>query len=108
MQNKLKKLREKTKLKRHTTESLNAYYDDKRIALHAFTSEIYQLEPSKGTYNLGMSIRVAKLSDRSGLKILTAKQMPERLPIAISKLKGGNTSENVQNEIRQIIHKINY
>ena len=55
-----------------------------------------------------MSIRVAKLSDRSGLKILTAKKMLEGLPIAISKLKGGNTSENVQNEICRIIYKINY
>ena len=60
---------EKKKQKRDTIESLNAYYDDRGIALHAFTREIYQLEPSKGTYNLGMSIRVAKLSDHSGLKI---------------------------------------
>ena len=48
------------------------------MVFHAFTSGIYPLKPSKGTGNLGMSTRVAKVSDRSGLKILTAKQMLER------------------------------
>ena len=38
-----------------------------------------------------------------GLKILTPKQMPERLPIAIAQVKAGNTYENLLNEIRQII-----
>ena len=76
------------------------------MVFHAFTSGIYPLKPSKG--NLGMSTRVAKVSDRSGLKILTAKQMLERSPIALSQLKAGNTSEKVQNEIRQIIYQRNY
>ena len=78
------------------------------MVFHAFTSGIYPLKPSKGTGNLGMSTRVAKVSDRSGLKILTAKQMLERSPIALSQLKVGNTSEKVQNEIRQIIYQRNY
>ena len=43
------------------------------------------------------------LSD-DGLKILTPKQMLERLPIALAQVKAGNNSENLLNEIRQIIY----
>ena len=39
-----------------------------------------------------------------GLKTLTSKQMFQRLPIALAQVKPGNTSENLLNEIRQIIH----
>ena len=38
-----------------------------------------------------------------GLKILTPKQKLKRLPIALAQLKAGNTSENLLNQIRQII-----
>ena len=37
------------------------------------------------------------------LKILSPKQMLQRLPIALAQIKAGNTSENLLNEIRQII-----
>ena len=37
-------------------------------------------------------------------KILTPKQMLQRLPIALAQMKAGNTSENFSNEIRQIIY----
>ena len=39
-----------------------------------------------------------------GLKILTLKQMRQRLSIALSQVKAINTSENLRNEIRQIIY----
>ena len=39
-----------------------------------------------------------------GLKILASKQMLQRLPIALAQVKTGNTSENLMNEIRQIIY----
>ena len=41
-----------------------------------------------------------------GLKILTPKQMLERLPIALAQVKAGNNSENLLNEIRQIIYSL--
>ena len=41
-----------------------------------------------------------------GLKILTPKQMFQRLPIALAQVKAGNTSENLLNEIRQIIYSL--
>ena len=39
-----------------------------------------------------------------GFKILTLKQMLERLPIAFAQVKAGNTSENLLMEIFQIIY----
>ena len=38
------------------------------------------------------------------LKILTPKQILQRLLIALAQLKIGNTSEHLINEIRQIIY----
>ena len=40
-----------------------------------------------------------------GLKILTPKQMLQKLPIAFRQAKAGDTSENSLNEIRQIDQK---
>ena len=41
-----------------------------------------------------------------GLKMLTSKQMRERLPIALAQVKAGNNWENLLNEIRQILYSL--
>ena len=43
-----------------------------------------------------------------GFQILTPKQMLERLPLALTQVKTGNTSEKLLNEIIQIIHSLHY
>ena len=50
-----------------------------------------------------MSPQRAKVSDSSHLKILTPKQVLQRLPIALAQVKAVNTFENLLNEICQII-----
>ena len=42
----------------------------------------------------------------SKLKILTHKQMLQRLPIALAQVKAGNNSESLLNEIRQIVFSL--
>ena len=42
----------------------------------------------------------------TGLKILTPKQMLQRLPIALAQVKAGNNSESLLNEIRQIVYSL--
>ena len=42
----------------------------------------------------------------TGLKILTAKRMLQRLPIALAQIKAGNNSESLLNEIRQIVYSL--
>ena len=41
-----------------------------------------------------------------GLKILTPKQLLQRLPIALAQVKASNNSENLLNEIRQMIYSL--
>ena len=40
------------------------------------------------------------------LKILTPKQMLQKLPIALAQVKAGNDSENLLNKIRQIVYSL--
>ena len=43
---------------------------------------------------------------RRGLKILTPKQMDQRLPIALAQVKAGNNSKSLLNEIWQIVYSL--
>ena len=49
---------------------------------------------------------IAKVSDLLNLKILCSKQKLQSLPIVIAQVKAGNTSENLLNEIRQVIYSL--
>ena len=57
-------------------------------------------------YSFMMSEAKPKAAEGSGLKILTPKQMLQRLPIAVAQVKAGNNSENLSNEIRQIVYSL--
>ena len=41
-----------------------------------------------------------------GLKILTPQQRLSRLPISLARLKAGNNSEKLKNEIRQLLYSL--
>ena len=47
-----------------------------------------------------------KANEGKELKILTSKQMLQRLLIAIAQVKAGNNSENLLNEIKQIFYSL--
>ena len=53
-----------------------------------------------------MSEAKLKATKGTGLKILTPKQMLQRLPIALAQVKAGNNSENLSNEIRHIVYSL--
>ena len=48
----------------------------------------------------------ARATKGTGIKILTPKQMLQRLPIAPAQVKAGNNSESLLNEIRQIVYSL--
>ena len=52
------------------------------------------------------SKRNAAEMERKRLKILTPKQMLQRLPIALEQVKAGDNSESLLNEIRQIAYSL--
>ena len=41
-----------------------------------------------------------------GLKILTNKQMLNRLPILLAQTQAGNNSKSLKNEVRQILYSL--
>ena len=65
--------------------------------LDDFENKIF-LTKSKGASILNL--------DHSRLKVLTPKQMFQRLPIALAQVKAGNNSESLLNEIRQIVYSL--
>ena len=53
-----------------------------------------------------MSEAKYKTKHGKGLEILAPKQILQKLPIALEQVKTSNTSENVLNEVRQIIYSL--
>ena len=49
---------------------------------------------------------IHKTKQKTGLKILSRKQVLQRLPIALAQVKAGNNSERLLYEIRQIIYSL--
>ena len=48
--------------------------------------------------------KVKNNTSGKGLKILTSKQVLQRLPIALPQVKANNNSQNLLNELRQIVY----
>ena len=59
--------------KRNTFDSINALYEGRELTLNAFRSGIFLIKEKK----------------RKGLKVLTPKEMLQRLPIALAQVKAG-------------------
>ena len=55
-------------------------------------------------YNIKSGSDTSKKGE--GLKILTNKQMPYRLPILLAQIQAGNDSESLKNELRQILYSL--
>ena len=55
--------------------------------------------------NISRNIYDSK-QEGTGLKILTPKQMLQRLPIFLAQVKAGNNSQSLLNEIRQIVYSL--
>ena len=72
----------------NTPDSVNPLYEGQESAPSAFKSGICPLKQLQG----------------KGLKILTYKQMLQRLPIALAQVKAGNTSETLLN--KKVIEKV--
>ena len=51
--------------------------------------------------------KVENKTSGKGIKILTPRQMLQRLPIASAQVKAGNNSENLLNEITKFVNSEN-
>ena len=79
--------------------NLNKFYHSREEVINFFRDYIEMLSDAK--YD-------AKQDETTGtgLKILTLKQMLQRLPIALAQAKAGNNSESLLNGIRQIVYSL--
>ena len=57
-------------------------------------------------YSLLLSEAKYKAKHEKGLKILTLKQILQRLPTALAQVKAGNAFKNLLNEIGKIIYSL--
>ena len=80
-------------------DNLNKFYLSREEVINFFRDYIEML--SDANYN-------AKQNETkgTGIKILSPKQMLQRLPIALPQVKVGNNSGSLLNEIRQIIYSL--
>ena len=87
---------EKKREKEIVLQNLHNFFEGREKVLDAFESKIFSIK-SKGAGILN--------PNHSKLKVLTPKQMLQRLPIALAQVKAGN-SESFLNEIRQIFYSL--
>ena len=88
---------EKKQEKEIAFENLYNFFEGREKVLDAFESKIFSIK-SKGAGILNLN--------HSKLKVLTPKQMLQRLPIALAQVKAGNNSESLLNEIKQIVYSL--
>ena len=86
---------DKKQEKEIVTKNLRNFLNAREMVLNGFKSKIF-LTKSTGTGIVNI--------DDSKLKTLTPRQIFQRLPTALAQVKAGNNSENLLNEIHQIIH----
>ena len=89
----------KSDIQLYTVESVKNLYDSRQKIIDLFNS--YSKIRSEAIYKSNQNETNGK-----GLKILTPKQMLQRLPISLAQVKAGNNSENLLNEIWQIIYSL--
>ena len=89
----------KTLEQKEVINNLQKFYNSREEIINFFRDYTEML--SDENYNTKQNETKGK-----GLKILTPKQMLQRLPIALAHVKADNNSENLINEIRQIIYSL--
>ena len=89
----------KTIEQKETINNFVKFYNSREEVINFFIDYVEIL--SDANYNSKQNETKEK-----GLKILTPKQMLQRLLIALSQVKAGNNSEILLNEIRQIVYSL--
>ena len=93
------KIGKKTTNYKQTINNFKKFYNSRKEVINFFRD--YAEILSDANYDSKQNITEGK-----GLKILTPKQMLQRLPIALAQVKAGNNSESLLNEIRQIVYSL--
>ena len=93
--NKLSKRRLKSEEQKSALENIKLHYKSRQAVIKLFNDYFSIASEAKH--------KVKKVKYGEWLKTLPAKQMLQRLLIALALVKAGDASKNLPNEIRQII-----
>ena len=88
--------RDKPEEQKKTTDNIKNLYNSRQEDVEMLND--YARNISRNIYD--------SKQERTGFKILTPKQMLQRLPIALTQIKADNNSQSLLNEIRQIIYSL--
>ena len=99
---------ERVKTRRQNTQRTFAPSNPPKKDYSAETANYskYMEEQEKGQKRFSDDFDSNGWSSGSGLKILTNKQMLNRLPILLAQIQAGNNSKSLKNEIRQILYSL--
>ena len=92
----------KSKTKPHNLESEKVKED----VLNSASALLKGREMVIKALGSGIFLKTEELKKGTGLKVLAPKQMLQRLPTALAKIKAGNNSESLLNEFRQIAYSL--
>ena len=86
----------------------NSGLKDLKEEIKKMSKEEIEIEnPDKIVKIVEMILKFNKQNQQGkGFKILTPNQMLSRLPISLAQLKGGNNSDKLKNEIRQLLYSL--
>ena len=87
---------EKKQEKKDILKNFYTLFEGRGRVLDAFESKMFPIKIEGAGFS----------ENHSNLKTLTPKQVPQRLPMVLAQVKACNTSQNLLNEIRQIIYSL--
>ena len=88
--------RDKSEEQKKTRDNIKNLYNSREDVVKMFND--YAMNKSRNIYD--------SKQEGTGFKILTPKQMLQRLPISLAQIKAGNNSQILLNEIRQIVYSL--
>ena len=84
----------KSKTNLNVIKNVDNLYDSREAAIDFFIEYTERVSEAK----------CRSKQEGKGVKILTSKQMLQRLPITLAQIKAGNNSQSLLNEIKQIVY----
>ena len=92
------------KLENFKSEKEKGSVSQKQKKIIGYKRDLGNIVDLYNLYNLKSGNDTSKKGE--GLKILTNKQMLNRLPILLAQIQAGNNSKSLKNELRQILYSL--
>ena len=92
-----------TEFKKYKSENESKFSPNQR-KMERYDRDLKNIADLYNIYNLKSGSDTSKKGE--GLKILTNKQMLNRLPILLAQIQAGNNSKSFKNELRQILYSL--